>query len=228
MDFALLLIPFCVAFELYYLLHTDWKPPLSKSGRVLTGLSGLALTAIFLLLVQHYDSLYGGTDGIRLPALGIVLKNWGIAATLLVGTVLNLGFIVFSLASRPTTNNETHQPSQQSEAPITIPAALDGHAGGGEAGVTLRVTVPGVRLLIDRPICLLLDDELLASGSCVAGLEKQCSIPQGQHRVHIGAEPKPGSKMSKVLGFTAERGKALEIVFEYSRSWGNYKGRIQG
>jgi hypothetical protein len=97
MDLLVLIIPFCLAFEFFYLVRTGWKLPLSKKGTLVVGLSGLVAVVVFVRLVGYYDRLNPRGNGVYLPTVGLQLKGWAIAATLLVGFLENLVLTVIAI-----------------------------------------------------------------------------------------------------------------------------------
>jgi hypothetical protein len=225
MDILLLVIPFCLAFEFFYLIRVRWKPPLSRKGKLIAGLSGIAAIVTFILLVTHYDRLNPRANGIYLPTLGVMLKGWGIAATLLIGVLENLILAIIAIANCLSPTLKPCEVSSFETRPSSVFAKIQENTEVNDSN--LIVKLEGRGMLTDLEIILFLDKVKIASGSIVKGFEVNLSISQGLHNIYVGAS-ESGKTLSKVVTFAAESGKNITITFDYSCVWGNYQAIIAG
>ena len=214
MDLLLILIPFCFLVEIYYLIDMGEKP-LSKKVKLIAGLSGFAAVLIFILLIGHYDMLNPRGDGVYLPTIDLVIKGWAIAGTILIGSSVSLALTIIA-----TVKYFKKAPSQPSVSEKNQENAIN-----EVRDVNLVVKLQGRWMLRDLDIVLLLDEQQISAGSTVKGLEADTYISQGSHEIYIESL-KPRRKITKILNFTAESGKKIDITYEFSRAWGNYKANI--
>jgi hypothetical protein len=243
MDVFFALIGFCLLTEFFYLVRT-WKPlPFSRTGNLIAGLVGIAGVGAMVLMLNA-GVIPTRFEDILLPTFGWAFRGWAVALVLLLGLLENvalLGMVIF-WSKLPSATQHRRLFAEDREALASAPAVTMPKSPGipnAEAmpcvedakaevnDVNLVAKLQGRGMLMDLGIFIILDEKQIAAGSVIKGAKANVSIAQGLHSICVSAFGQ-GKKMSKVLTFTAKSGQNIEIAFNYSRSWGNYKADITG